>query len=332
MRVLSTSLRVLRRPIASLTRPVRVAAVSFSTDKSVLPESQELDIGGRYTIKYIDLHPTKRDGKHPTIVLFHGGPGSYEDFRHFIPLIQENARVIGINLPGNGGSLIKATDRKSYYNDIQAINIGHAAFQAVTQLCEADEAVFIVGQSLGGHTAINVVALNEKDRPVNVRGLALLAPIGLRIHKALSPTLNSLLWRILQSDIKAIENVSREFVRFMFTSSGFRANQDIEFYVSGFVRNASTDFDLIKTHVQSIHRVPTLCAWAKNDAFVQEEIFCEMSAQLPPGPRFAFERGGHNIQKTRAEFLSQQLVEWMQRVLEDENEAKKETRDIVGHP
>jgi len=55
--------------------------------------------------------------------------------------------------------------------------------------------------------------------------------------------------------------------------------------------------------------VPTLTAWAEDDPLIEDAIFLEHAAALPPGPRLRWVEGGHNIQKTHAVELAAALAE-----------------------
>ncbi|KAG7391668.1 hypothetical protein PHYBOEH_006631 [Phytophthora boehmeriae] len=103
-----------------------------------------------------------------------------------------------------------------------------------------------------------------------------------------------------------------------------------EHYLAGLIRAATTDFDLVREQVKMLERaqMPTFLAWSRSDEFMEKEIPEELAELCHSGPRLAFEGGGHNIQKTRAEPISTVLSEWVERVLagdyvEDEKEATR---------
>ncbi|TMW66801.1 hypothetical protein Poli38472_014113 [Pythium oligandrum] len=318
--------------LQSTSRPLnRGLATSGRPPRPVLPEPKELTVGDEYNIKYIDLKPSETSStRKPTIVFLHGAPGSYEDFKYMIPLLQDHARIIGLSLPGNGGSTVLAKDK--YYDRIQAATVGRSALDALTSLCTSDEPVFVAGHSFGGHSAINVTGFNEMEgRKLNVQGLVLLSSAGLRLHRGLRKYDVQPVWRMLSSSLPFVESAGKWVSRFLYTQMWrFPKSGSTEHYVAGIVRCATTDFAVINGHVNSVTAIPSFMAWARDDPLIEEEIFLEVGAMCHPGPRFAFERGGHNIQKTKAAFLADALVQWTQDVL---NEGmSKHTRDVVVHP
>ncbi|GLE01204.1 hypothetical protein PINS_up010034 [Pythium insidiosum] len=294
-----------------------------------LPDPLDVRVGEDYNIKYVDVTAAKQSSSTPTIVLIHGSPGSHNDFRHLIPLLQDHARVVAINLPANGGSEVLATS--GYYDRLRAIEIGRASYEALAKVCEQDEHVFVLGHSFGAHTAINVAAFNVEQPRINVRGVALLAPASVRPHRALRAFDISILWRLLQSDVPLVEPIARWCTRYLFVNVWrFPGKNPSEYFAAGIVRCASTDFAVIKQHVERISKLPTFIGWARDDAFMEEEIFTDLSALCGPGPRFAFQRGGHNVQKTKASVLAQQLIEWTQEVVA--GRATSDSRDVSVLP
>jgi pimeloyl-ACP methyl ester carboxylesterase len=302
---------LIKRTLRSVATTRRIA-----TSRTQLPPAQTLPVGGNYALKYIDIRPTTKDTteKKPTLVLIHGAPGSFRDFKYLIPLLQDKARIIGVNLPGNGESQV--IDHANYYDNIDAIKVHRSAYDALVQLCGDDEDVFVLGHSFGGHATINLTAFNQDERKLNIRGVALVASAGLRPHKAMHPRSNAILTNLLRSKVAFIEQCAREFTRLIYVKVlGFPANASTEHFVAGIVRCATTDFNVIKQHVQRIRNVPAFFAWAKDDAFMEEEIFTELSQQCHPGPRLAFDNGGHNIQKTKAPLLAEELLQWTRAVI-----------------
>ncbi|TMW66802.1 hypothetical protein Poli38472_014114 [Pythium oligandrum] len=300
---------------------------AMSSAKPVLPEAQVMEVNGRYNVKYVDVRPASAS-ESPTIVLIHGAPGSHNDFKHLIPLLQSKARVIGINLPGNGGSEVRAD---KYYEHVRAIDLARTALDTVRQLCSKDEPVFVLGHSFGGHATLNLAAMNEESKDVNLRGLALIASAGLRPHKALQPRTNAIAWQMLRSNVEAIERFAHWLVKFAYVKVlKFPANAPTDHYVAGIVRCATTEFPVVKAHVDRVRHIPTFFAWARDDAFMEEEIFLELSEELHPGPRFAFNRGGHNIQKTKATFLADRLLAWTNAVISDDKTVH--SKEIEVHP
>lgn len=99
-------------------------------------------------------------GDLPVVVLLHGLAGFAREWRPVIDALRSDYRVIALEQRGHGGSTRRPADvsRAAYAADVVAVldDLG------------ADEAV-LVGQSMGGHTAMLVAA----EHPVRVSGLVL---------------------------------------------------------------------------------------------------------------------------------------------------------------
>lgn len=280
-----------------------------------LPEQLSFDVDGKCIIKYFDVEPASHSrSSSPTIVLVHGAPGTYKDFRYLVPLLEEHARVIGINLPGFGGS--EVIDKENYYEHIAALGAAKIVYAALAQICKDEANVFLVGHSFGGHTAVNLAALNLEEAKLNLRGVGLLASAGHRPHRTLWPATGAVLSKMVCSEIPVVSSAVQSLVHVIYTNVvGFPNNEPTSHYVSSLVRSSSTDYELVDSHVKQIAHIPAFVAWARDDVHIEEEISLKMSEACHPGPRFAFDRGGHNIQKTQAEFLAVELPKWIAEII-----------------
>ncbi|RLN50017.1 hypothetical protein BBJ29_002963 [Phytophthora kernoviae] len=281
-----------------------------------LPEPSSIDVDGKCTIEYIDVRPEHLTAATPTLVLIHGAPGTYRDFRHLIPLLQDRGvRVLSLNLPGFGGS--EVLDTANYYQHISAFPSVQLTYKAMQNVLKGTKNVFVLGHSFGGHAAVHFTGINADEQQINIKGLVLLAAAGYRPHSALVPRLNDALWQMLRSGIPVLETASKWLIKQLFTrmyqfpDPGFP-----DYFTAGIVRCASADFSLFAKHIEKNNALPSFLAWAKDDALIEEEIFLDVSAKCHPGPRLAFERGGHNIQKTKAAILSDEMAKWMTNVVD----------------
>ncbi|KAH9068904.1 hypothetical protein Ae201684P_021063 [Aphanomyces euteiches] len=77
-------------------------------------------------------------------------------------------------------------------------------------------------------------------------------------------------------------------------------------------RGGTVDFPQVKTCAEYVRaaKLPVFHATAKNDLIVEKAISDEISAFLQPGVKIEYERGGHNIQRTRAAELAKAMTEW----------------------
>ncbi|RLN95417.1 hypothetical protein BBJ28_00003495 [Nothophytophthora sp. Chile5] len=297
-----------------------------------LPTPQYLKIHEHCTFEYIEITPsvqTKDEGC-VTLVLIHGAPGSYRDFRYLLPLLAKHPqfRIIAINLPGYGDSTVAKTH---YLESISALPTAELTLDAVRELCGGHKSsgnVFLVGHSFGAHTVINMAALNASEMAttaINFRGIALLAPAGCVPHRTLKLGPIALLVNLLRSGNPLIVSAATHLVKLVYTKFvGFPSNSSPGPFVGAVMRAGTTDFALIREQVAALGnlQIPTLIAWSQRDEHIQIEVPEELGRLCHAGPRIAFAGGGHNIQKTRAEQVAAALKEWIERVVAGE-EAKE---------
>lgn len=301
-----------------------------------LPEPQFVEVDGKCVLKYVEYAPessitTIATKDTPTVVLIHGAPGTFKDFRYLMPLLSKRgARVIGINLPGFDGSDVLDTD--NYYQHISAVPSVQSTLEGIAKICRADENVFVLGHSFGGHAAMHFAGLNAEQQHVNLKGMFLLASAGFKPHKALIPSANEVMFQLLRSNVPILERVGKELVHWVYTKHlGFPNNGPKEYFAAGIVRCATADFKLYREHLERTSvDLPSFLAWAQDDAFMESEIFHDVSAACHPGPRFEFQRGGHNVQKTKADFLAAEMTKWMESVLAGTHE--KHSKDVTVLP
>lgn len=290
-----------------------------------LPNPKYIDVDGRCQLEYIEVPPAQELQDDPvTMVMVHGAPGKYQDFRYLIPAVRElqpQTRVLGLNLPGFGGSKVHAAN---YYDDTSALQSARLTLKALTELCQASRNVFLVGHSFGGHTAINVAAMNmlAADRALDVKGVALLASAGCRPHRVLRPKENAMLVNVLRARIPLLSSALPHMIMAIYTKLlGFADGEAAPHYVAGIVRAGTTDFGLVREHVELLRReaLPAFMSWSQSDEYMEHEIPAELGRIGPPGPRLAFVGGGHNIQKTRADEIARAIHEWTASVLSGES-------------
>ncbi|GMF12924.1 unnamed protein product [Phytophthora lilii] len=324
-----------RTDVASLSS---VAADSAATGKPYrssppqLPEPSFVNVNGKCRIEYIDVKPEDMAAATPTLLLIHGAPGTYRDFRHLIPLLKDRGvRVLGVNLPGFAGPTI--LDTGNYYEHISAVPSVQLTYKAMQGVLKDTDNVFVLGHSFGGHAAVHFTGINADERRINVKGLVLLAGAGHRPHQALSPRLNDLLWRMLRSGLPLIESSSKWLVRQLYIKSfKFPDSKLPDYFTAGIARCATADFPLFAEHLEKNRSLPSFLAWAKDDALIEEDIFLDVSAVCHPGPRLAFEQGGHNVQKTKASFLADELTSWMRDVVQGKELSEVYSTNMEIHP
>lgn len=241
---------------------------------------------GRFT--YTD------EGRGPAIVAIHGLPGSTRDFRWLGAALPETVRFIRLDLPGFGGTPLTTGPGP----DLDA----RGAFVVSALAALGLERSMIIGHSMGGGVALSAAS----QAPGRVAALGLLASIGLRPHQMMRRFLSP---RLVDraTDLPVLGGPLLALFKASLRAVGFSASlTDVE--VKHTLRCvAAVDF---ATQVRNTAKlsVPTLCAWAEDDTFIERAVFEAHAAKLPAGPRLTFQEGGHNLQKSHAVELAAALV------------------------
>ncbi|KAG1686202.1 hypothetical protein DVH05_007084 [Phytophthora capsici] len=180
-----------------------------------LPQPNYFEIENHCKIEYVDIQPDQNTDQSVSIVLLHGAPGCYQDFRYLIPLVQRpGVRILGINLPGYEGSTVSKTH---YLESISAFPAAKLAFDALKSLTSPTEHIFLVGHSFGAQTAINMASLNVAESRMNIRGMGLLAPVGCSPHHVMSPRANAIVIKMLGSGNPFIVSLASHAVKAIYT-------------------------------------------------------------------------------------------------------------------
>jgi len=95
------------------------------------------------TVNGITLHYV-RGGKGPAVILIHGFPQDWFEYRPIMPTLAKHFTVVAVDLPGIGGST-------SASNGYDAANMADDIHQLILVL--KLEHVYIVGHDIGGHVA-----------------------------------------------------------------------------------------------------------------------------------------------------------------------------------
>lgn len=239
------------------------------------------------------------EGRGPALVLVHGLPGSSRDFRWLASALAGRVRAVRLEQPGFGQTP-RATET--------GVTLAHRA-RFVLEAADALglDRFAVLGHSIGGPVAMAVAA----QAPARVTALALLASVGLHPHR-LARRIDrrpDLAWLLR---LRPVQRLVLPSMRAGFRRSGFPASTpDGELIQSTRVFGALS-FEDNRAAAFGV-RAPTLIAWAEDDALVEPAIGMALSQVLPPGPRLAFESGGHNVQKTRAIELADALVPFLER-------------------
>lgn len=218
-----------------------------------------------------------------------------------------------------------------------------AVIKALLQQAESEgdrvERLIVLGHSFGGPVAMHVCAqlveeiaagdvrslgaLRPRDESERIApgaiALALVAPVGMRIHKGIKSFPK---WVLANVDKKWFRPLLGRVLKKGYKMAGFwRASMKDSFVATRYLKGHR--FADVRDVVPRLHGspasghlpVPTYCSYVGGgDHLIEGEIFRELSEALPPGPRVVFESGGHNLQRARVEALARTLCDgWLRR-------------------
>jgi len=109
----------------------------------------------------------------PKCLLLHGNPGSLNDWARLIPLLQDEADIAALDLPGFGRSV----RRNSSPEGVSLQALSNAALGSLDTLGWG-EPCFVIGHSHGAAVAQTLAA----SHPKRVQGIVLLASLGAPAH------------------------------------------------------------------------------------------------------------------------------------------------------
>jgi pimeloyl-ACP methyl ester carboxylesterase len=173
------------------------------------------------------------------------------------------------------------------------------------------ERCLLIGHSMGGAVATAAVSLS----PERFVGLALLASLGFRPHRSFR-AFNGATMLSLGLRLPWLSGVLLPRLRVQSQQMGFKGHDDVS--LMQMVHTvASFSFTQHAKNLQELV-LPTLIAWAEDDAFIESAISNELYWRCPDGPRLQFPDGGHNIQKSRAVELAAAITAWLKQIVPSE--------------
>ncbi|VDM12253.1 unnamed protein product [Wuchereria bancrofti] len=113
-----------------------------------------------------------------TVVGCHGSPGSHNDFKYILPYLHSyGIRFIGINFPGQGYT--------SHHEELNYTNEERMQFvQKIINMMDVGDNIVFLGHSRGSENALRLAARN----PDRCKGVALINPLGIKVHHSIKPT------------------------------------------------------------------------------------------------------------------------------------------------
>ncbi|CAK4627539.1 hypothetical protein LEN26_013442 [Aphanomyces euteiches] len=292
-------------PKASWDYTINQTAATAGTDATLTKTLEKVTLKNGEDVWFATYgYPNALD----TFFLVHGAAGTHEDFKHFSPLLANEAyNVMAVDLPGHG---LTSGDAAGGV-DLTEARIVDAMIETVEILAAREplRRFFLVGHSFGGATAMQIVA---RGQPSSIAGLALINTSGFRPHVIMRPYwVIVLLYKLLVAS-SFTRMLTSSLVRFLLVTHGFSKTLTSAESAYTFHRTATMDFDAVKESASLIHEIklPLFYANARNDRVVEKAIGDEVFAILQPPARLEYDSGGHNIQKTRAAELSAALHKW----------------------
>lgn len=232
------------------------------------------------------------EGAGPPILLVHGLPGSARDFRYLAPVLAPRARVLRVDMPGFG---------QTPAGTATGLTVPHRVDHLLRVLDALElEDLLVVGHSMGGVLATALAAAE----PGRVRALGLISCPGLRTHRVYRRTNPRRLSRLLDSPLYPL---LRGPLRRGFVAGGFSRHFLDDELARTIHEIARVDFTV---HADNVARlaVPTGVYWCADDPMIEDDVFEELAAAAPEGPRARYADGGHNPQKHHAADLAESLL------------------------
>ena len=232
----------------------------------------------------------------PSLILVHGCPGSRWDFRWWLPELSRWAQVVVVDMPGYGDA---------QPTQFPATTAGRTAY--VTEVMDrlGIQKAFVVSHSFGATAAVDL-ALRYPER---VQAIALLAPIGPRIHKGLKRFKARTLFHGL-SKIPGLGERAILKLKSGMTRSGFSEYLTVDEIIRMLDLLAGFDFQAYAEQLSQLE-IPAFVAHATDDPLIEFEIVEELVNCIGK-PRFhVLAEGRHTIQKSMSVELSEALKSWI---------------------
>lgn len=235
------------------------------------------------------------------VVAVHGIHGNHRAWREMEPELAGDFRLLSVNLPGFEGTSFAAG---------RGYSQKHVA-EFISDFAEALglEKHFLMAHSWSGAACIHLAA-----RQNDILGLVLFATVGPRVHRGWKtrplPSTASKLLRIPGLGLALRRSIQRTFLRI-----GVPESTPYQELVHATHYAGHLDFRQIEQDLE-ILRLPTFLVWSEDDKVVDRDVFNEVAARCPEGPRIKLAEGGHNPQRTRAHEVGEHLRPWLSQVCE----------------
>ena len=274
------------------------------------------------------------------LVAIHGTLGSHRDFRYMAGACsrighEENKNkdditnfttkfpvdLIRVDLPGYGSSKVLDSNRREIPIDTQ--HYSETLWKFLDVLYPANKKFVLLGHSLAGHIVLDMAS----SRPTSVSGIALIASIGLYPHKGVGGRVLYPLFRQLGRllDHPYLGTLMKKamhagYIKF----GGFSKKSSMGDVIHSHKRVAALDFKKTLETVKILnasedhHVIHCFQAYATNDPHIEAAVQQDLSIALPAARILRFQRGGHNIQKTKSVEIASALKVWIEHIFESD--------------
>jgi 2-hydroxy-6-oxonona-2,4-dienedioate hydrolase len=239
-----------------------------------------------------DIHIKARSGKLPTIVMLHGLFGSLSNFEPIIPLITDEADIWIPDLPLydlNGGDNAIHTLTKWLEEWLQEKNL---------------QSVVLVGNSLGGHIALDYA----RNNPNNLKGLVLVGSSGLMPNEfgdSRPRRYDRDYISAKASEVFHALPVQQQMVDEIFNILANRSK------LAQLVRLAKASKNTMMDEFLGKLQLPTLIIWGKNDRITPPEVAVRFQSLLPNSQLRWIHECGHVPMMEQPEIFAEILNEFI---------------------
>ncbi|CAI5451289.1 unnamed protein product [Caenorhabditis angaria] len=215
-----------------------------------------------------------------TVIGFHGAPGSNRDFKYIRETLDIlEIRFIGINYPGFG--ITKSYENQKFTNEERQLFTN----SLLDSLSIKGKIVF-VAHSRGCENAL--ISVIEKQENMNILGLVLIAPTGLRPHQAIRSKFGLV---VLDTISNYLPTFARDALLIKtFEAFGLRV-------ASGEIAHASLktsmtlDLENLLPHIQKFNEISTklVVFYGGKDQIIEKEIVTEYLSNFKDHATFNFD-------------------------------------------
>lgn len=248
-------------------------------------------------------------GAGPLLILIHGAGGATHSFRHLIPLLTPHYRVIALDLPGQGFSVLGPRGECSLTSMARDIAV----------LAKDWHPYAIIGHSAGAAVALQLSQLIPTKAVIGINAaLAGFDGVSAWLFPILARTL-ALLPFVPQMFSKLAGNPQR--VRDLLTSTGSTLDAAGEAQYLHLLRRpehvagtlammAQWNFDALLRQLPQIN-VPCLLITAENDRAVPPDVSDRAASQLPNASRKHVPHYGHLVHEEAAPLVAAHIIDFL---------------------